>query len=78
MKKQAAAKPHEVTAAEMAGEQMTLRAGHRYLELNGVEWSFQWFKTKVSLGNIPSDLVFNSRVVRKKDLDRIIEEHKQK
>jgi hypothetical protein len=77
MKKQAV-KHHEVTAADMAGDQMTLRAGHRYLELNGVEISFQWFKTKVSLGNIPSELVFNSRVVNKSDLDAIIKDHKKK
>ncbi len=71
-------KQHEVTAADMAGDQMTLRAGHRYLELNGIDWSFQWFRTKVSLGNIPSELVFNSRIVAKKDLNRIIEDHKKK
>ena len=70
-------KKQEITAADMAGDQLTLKAAHRFLELNGVEWSFGWLKTQVACGRIPSQKILNSRAVLRSDLTKIIKEHKQ-
>lgn len=66
-----------ITPADMAGPELGLHAAHKFLNDNGVEWSFQWIKTQVSLGAIPSHKVFSSRVVLKIDLQKIVEDHKK-
>lgn len=67
-----------ITASDMAGPELTLKASHRFLELNGVDWSFGWFKTQVALGKIPSLKKFNSRIVKKIDLEKIVKDYKTK
>ena len=53
---------------------LTLREAHEYLQLNGVDWSFGWLKIQVNLGRIPSEKIFNSRVVERTAIDKIIKE----
>lgn len=67
-----------ITAADMAGEYLTLRAAHRFLEMNGVEWSFGWFRTQVWSGRIPSQRILNSRGVPRAALKRIVSEYRGK
>lgn len=61
-----------------ADQKMKMKDGYKYLVDSGVDWTFGWFKTKVGLGGIPSEKIFNSRVVLKSDLDKAIAEYKAK
>ena len=56
--------------------QLTLKKAHEYLYLNGVKWHFQYLRTLVWLGKIPSQKIFSSRVVLRKDLDDVIRDRR--
>ena len=55
---------------------LTLKESHKFLELNGVDWTFQWFRTLVWTGKIPSTKILNSIAVARRDLEKIVKDHK--
>lgn len=55
---------------------LTLKEAQQYLELNGVDWSLQWIRTQVYFGKIPSEKMYNSRVILRSDLAKIINKKK--
>ena len=62
----------------LTANRLTLHQAHQLLELNGIDWSFGWFKTQVYCGKIPSHKELNTRVVLKTDVETIIRQKKQK
>lgn len=57
---------------------LTVEESQEFLDLNGVEWSQIWLRTLIGLNKIKSKKVFSSRVVDRKDLERIIEDRKSR
>ena len=54
-------------------DNMTVKDALKYLAENGIEYDAVYFRTLISEGVVKSTTVFNSRVVPKSELDRIID-----
>ncbi len=54
--------------------EMTVKDALIYLARNGVKWTEVWLRTKISRKEIKSQLKFNSRVIMRSELDKIIAE----
>jgi hypothetical protein len=61
---------------DLTGKFLTVNEAQEYLELNGVTFSQIWIRTLIKLGKIKSQKVFSSRVISKKDLERIVADRK--
>ena len=57
---------------------LTLHEAKEFLALNGIDWSFGWIKTQVACGKIPSQKIFNSRVVPRSALMEIVRQKKER
>jgi hypothetical protein len=56
---------------------LTVKEAVKYLGLNGVEYHEVYFRTMLLSGIIRSKKMFNSRVIPKSELNRIIEEKRK-
>ena len=61
---------------DLTGRWLTVAEAQEYLELNGVTFSQIWIRTLIQLKKINSKKVYHSRVIDKKDLERIVEDRK--
>ena len=61
----------------LTDDYLTIKEALLYLALNGVEYHEVYFRTLLGLGTIRSKKLFNSRVVAKSELNRILEEKRK-
>lgn len=57
---------------------LTVKESQEYLELNGVEWSEIWIRTLIKVGKIKSKKVYNSRIIPRTELEKIVADRKGK
>lgn len=55
---------------------MTVKEARDYLAMNGVDWTLVWLRMKISAGTVKSEKRFNSRLISRAELARIIKEKK--
>jgi hypothetical protein len=67
-----------VVKVDVTSKFLTVAEAQHFLEINGVTFSQIWIRTLVGLGKIKSKKVFSSRVIDRKDLERIVADRKGK
>lgn len=63
---------------DLTARLLTIAESQEYLALNGVEWTQVWIRIQIGYSHIKSELHFNSRVIPRVELDRIIRKRKDK
>jgi hypothetical protein len=53
---------------------LTVNESQSYLELNGVDFSTIWIRTLIKLGKIKSQKVYNSRIIPRTELEKIVKD----
>jgi hypothetical protein len=61
---------------EATAKFLTVKEAKEYLDLNGVEWSEIWIRTLIKIGKIKSQKMYSSRIIARKELERIIADRK--
>lgn len=61
---------------DLTAKHLTVKEAREYLDLNGVEWSEIWIRTLIGLGKIKSQKMYNSRIIARSELEKIVKDRK--
>lgn len=64
-------------ATSLTGDNLTVEESLRFLQLNGVEYHEVYFRSLLTARIIKSRKIFNSRVISKSELNKIINKKKK-
>lgn len=57
---------------------LTVKEAMEYLHKRGINWSEVYFRMKISRGELKSELIYNSRILTKQEIDNAIKKFKKR